>query len=231
MKLKFLMIKKRTIFAVILCIIAIGVFCGAYFPIKTNTTPKSSHVIVIDAGHGGRDGGTTGVASGISESELNLAYAKKLAGLCEQFGMKTVLTRKDMKGLYDENASNKKKSEMERRKKIINESGAEVMVSIHMNSFPLSSCKGAQVFYAKGSDGGFNLAKSVQTNICKSFSSARNYVSVGDYFVINTAQMPAILIECGFLSNPEEEKLLVNDDYCEKFCYSILAGIISYLEM
>lgn len=231
MKIKFLTIKKKAIISVLLCILCVGAFCAAYFPIKANTTPKSIHTIVIDAGHGGRDGGTVGVNSKVSESELNLTYAKKLASLCEQFGLKAVLTRKDMNGLYDENAQNKKKSEMERRKKIINESGADVMISIHMNSFPLPSCKGAQVFYAKGSDSGFNLAKSVQTNISGSFDSARDYVTVGDYFVLNTASMPAILVECGFLSNPEEEKLLVSEDYCEKFCYCILAGIISYFEM
>ncbi len=231
MKLKFLTIKKKTIIAIFLCFLCVGVFCGAFYSVKAAAIPKYKHSIVIDVGHGGRDGGAIGVSTGVTESELNLTYAKKLAELAGDFGIKATLTRNDMKGLYDENASNKKKSEMERRKQIINGSGADLMVSIHMNSFPLPSCEGAAVFYAKGSESGFDLAKSVQLNICKSFSSARDYVSVGDYYVINTAKMPAILIECGFLSSPKEEKLLVSEKYCEKFCYSILAGIISYFEM
>ena len=141
------------------------------------------------------------------------------------------MTRSDMNGLYDEFAQNKKKSEMEKRKNIINNSGADIMISIHMNSFPLPSCTGAQVFYAKGSELGFNLAKSVQTSLSKTFENARDYVTVGDYFVLNYSTMPSILIECGFLSNPTEETVLQKDAYCEKFCYHILAGIISYFEM
>ncbi len=231
MKLKILTFKRKTIVVFLLCIIAIGGLFGAYYSVKASAMPKYSHTIVIDAGHGGRDGGAIGKVTGVTESELNLMYAKQLAKLCQDFGIKAVLTRSDMNGLYDENAQNKKKSEMEKRKKIINSSGADVMVSIHMNSFPLSSSEGAQVFYAKGSDNGFNLAKSVQTNICQVFKSARDFVTVGDYYVINTASMPAILVECGFLSNPNEERLLKSKDYCEKFCYSILAGVISYFQM
>ncbi len=227
----FFILKKKAIIAWLLGVLLIATFCATYFSIKTNAMPKPLHTIVIDAGHGGRDGGAIGSATGVTESELNLMYAKKLAKLCEDFGIKAVLTRSDMNGLYDENAQNKKKSEMEKRKSIINGCGADIMVSIHMNSFPLSSSEGAQIFYAKGSENGFNLAKSVQTSVCQSFKSARDYVSVGDYYVINTAKMPAILVECGFLSNPNEERLLKSNDYCEKFCYSILAGVISYFEI
>lgn len=158
-------------------------------------------------------------------------YARQLASLCEEFGMRVVMTRKDMNGLYDDNAPNKKRSEMEKRRQIINGSGADVMVSIHMNAFPLSSSEGAQIFYAKGSDSGFDLAKSVQTSVCSSFKNARDYVTVGDYYVLNVSEMPAILVECGFLSNPTEEQLLQSEEYCEKFCYSMLAGILSYFEM
>lgn len=194
---------------------------------KATTIPATKYTIVIDAGHGGRDGGCVG-ESGITESELNLKYARQLAKLCQEFGMKVVMTRKDMNGLYDENASNKKRSEMEKRREIINNSNADVMISIHMNAFPLSSCEGAYIFYAKGREDGFNLAKSVQNSVCLTFENARDYVTIGDYYVLNVAQMPAILIECGFLSNPTEEKLLQSDEYCEKFCYSILAGILTY---
>lgn len=222
----FVLKRKSLIFAI--CFLLIFASVVVYFTaLKPVFSPKPSHVIVIDAGHGGRDGGAIGV-SGVTESELNLMYAKQLSALCKEYGMKVVLTRCDMNGLYDENASNKKKSEMEKRRKIINESGAEIMVSLHMNAFPLSSSEGAQVFYAKGSEAGFNLAKSVQTSISSSFKSARDYVTVGDYFVLNSSAIPSILIECGFLSNPKEEALLKSEDYCINFCYSVLAGILSY---
>lgn len=231
MKTTFLTIKKKSIFAVLLCILAVGAFCAAYFPVKASTSPKPLHTIVIDAGHGGKDGGAIGVTTGITESELNLRYSLKLKELCETFGIRAILTRSDMNGLYDESAPNKKKSEMEKRRQIINNSGADLMISIHMNSFPSSSCEGAQVYYAKGSEQGFQLAKSVQKSICISFDNAKNYVSVGDFFVLNYSNIPAIMVECGFLSNPEEERKLQKESYCQQFCYNILAGIISYFEM
>lgn len=198
--------------------------------ITTSSSPKPQYTIVIDAGHGGRDGGTVGKTTGITESELNLQYAYCLKKLCEEFGIGVILTRNDMNGLYDENASNKKKSEMEKRKDIINNSGADLMISLHMNAFPLSSSEGAQVFYAKGSESGFNLAKSVQEAICQSFENARDYVSVGDYFVLNYSSIPAVLVECGFLSNPSEERNLQDEEYRERFCYCLLMGILSFFK-
>ena len=229
MKLKFLTIKKKTIVAV-LCVCLILASVISVVAIETSSIPKPEYSIVIDAGHGGRDGGAIG-SSGVTESELNLKYAKELKSLCEDFGIGVVMTRSDMNGLYDESAPNKKKSEMERRKNIINTSNADLMISIHMNSFPLPSSSGAYVFYANGSDEGYSLAKSVQTSLCQSFDNAREYVSVGDYFVLNYSSIPSVLVECGFLSNPQEEANLKSDDYCQKFCYSLLVGILSYFEM
>lgn len=225
----FLTIKKRTIFTILAILTATILVSGVLFAVKTTSSPKPIHTIVIDAGHGGRDGGACG-KSGVTESELNLKYALSLKDLCEDFGMKVILTRSDMNGLYDDNAPNKKKSEMEKRKQIINGSGADLMVSIHMNSFPLPSSQGAHVFYAKGSQSGFELAKAIQASLCLSFANARKYVSVGDYFVLNYSNIPAVLIECGFLSCPEEEQNLLKDDYRQSMCYNILAGIIAFFQ-
>ena len=229
--MKVLTLRKRTILialCIILCVAGVVIYFTA---IRPTFQPKPQYTIVIDAGHGGRDGGAIGVNTGITESELNLMYAKRLKSLCEDFGIGVTMTRSDMNGLYDESATNKKKSEMEKRRSIINNSGADLMISIHMNSFSLPSSEGAYVFYANGSDNGFKLAKEVQTSLCQSFDNAREYVTVGDYFVLNYSNIPSVLVECGFLSNPQEEKLLQTDDYCNKFCYSLLVGILSYFEM
>ena len=228
MKNLFITLKRKTFLIVLALILAVASVC-VFSSIETSS-PKPKYSIVIDAGHGGRDGGAVGKSTGITESELNLRYAKKLENLCQEFGVGVVMTRKDMNGLYDESAPNKKRSEMEKRKKIINESGADLMISIHMNAFPLESSSGAHVFYAKGSENGQKLAKSVQTSLSQSFESARGYVTVGDYFVLTYSNIPATLVECGFLSNPTEEKLLLSEDYCESFCYSLLAGILAYFE-
>lgn len=228
--MRFLTIKKKTIVIILSVLIALASVISVA-AITTSSMPKPEYTIVIDAGHGGRDGGAIGKNTGVTESELNLMYAKELQSLCEDYGIGVVMTRSDMNGLYDESATNKKKSEMERRKSIINGSGADIMISLHMNAFPLPSSNGAYVFYAKGSEQGLNLAKSVQTSLCQSFDNARQYVSVGDYFVLNYSTMPSVLVECGFLSNPQEEKNLQSNEYCEKFCYSLLAGILAYFEM
>lgn len=229
--MKFLTIKKHTLCVILAGVILICSVVGVCYVVKAASSPKALYTIVIDAGHGGRDGGAIGKETGITESQLNLDYALTLKDMCEEFGFDVILTRSTMDGLYDENASNKKKSEMEKRKSIINNSGADIMVSLHMNSFPLSSAQGAQVFYAKGSGQGMTLAKGIQTAICKNFENARDYVTVGDYFVLNYSNIPSVLIECGFLSNPTEESLLQEKDYRQNFCYSILVGIINYFEM
>lgn len=228
--MRFLVINKKALIILLAVIVALASFITLAFT-TSSSMPRAEFNVVIDAGHGGRDNGTSGKTTGVSESELNLKYALTLKDLCEEFGIGVTMTRSDMNGLYDENASNKKKSEMEKRKNVINNSGADVMISIHMNSFPLSSCSGAQVFYAKGSEEGFNLAKSIQTSVCQAFDNARDYVTVGDYFVLNYSNIPAVLVECGFLSNPQEEKDLQTKEYRDKFCYALLAGILSYFRM
>lgn len=229
--MKFLTIKKAHCAVLLIVLVVTCSIVGVFYAVKMTSSPKAHYTIVIDAGHGGRDGGAVGKTTGISESVLNLQYALCLKEACEQFGFDVVLTRSTMDGLYDESAANKKKSEMEKRKNIINNSNADLVISLHMNSFPLSSSEGAQVFYAKGSEQGFNLAKSIQNSLSKNFESARDYVTVGDYFVLNYSNIPATLVECGFLSNPEEEKLLQTEEYRKNFCYSILAGVINYFEM
>lgn len=229
--MKFITIKKRTLCVILSGIILLCFGVGVCFAVRATSSPRAQHSIVIDAGHGGRDGGTVGKTTGVTESKLNLEYALELKELCQQFGFDVVLTRSTMDGLYDESAPNKKKSEMEKRKNIINNSGADLMISLHMNAFPLPSSSGAQVFYAKGSGLGFELAKSVQTSLSQSFENARDYVSVGDYFVLNYSEIPACLVECGFLSNPEEEKLLQTEQYRKSFCYSLLYGIINFFDM
>lgn len=230
MKTLFLTIKKKSIFAVLLCVLCIGVFCGTYFPIKANASPKPLHTIVIDAGHGGIDGGAEGKITGVKESTLNLAYAKCLQTQCEEMGFKVVLTRKNDAGLYSPTAPNKKKSEMEKRKSIIESSNADIVVSMHMNSFRLSSCQGAQVYYAQGNTLGKALATEVQTSLFETNKNSKKLPSVGDFFVLNCTDKPGILVEFGFLSNPEEEKLLQQEDYMKKLCFAVLGGIVKFLK-
>lgn len=221
---------KSIIIGVMLVFLSVILSVSAIKVIKIEATPKAEYVIVIDAGHGGIDGGAVG-QNGSVESELNLKYSQELKKLCEEIGFEVVMTRSDMDGLYSPTAENKKRSEMENRERIINESGADFMVSIHMNSFSLSSCRGAQVFYDYGDEDGKRFAESVQNSLFSNINFAKKNASVGDYYVLNCAKMPAILIECGYLSNPEEEKQLNSDEYRNLFCQTVLVGILNYLDM
>lgn len=231
MKLKFLTIKRKTIFVLLLCLFILGGCVGSYYAVRATSSPKPLHTIVIDAGHGGIDGGAVGKVSGIDESHLNLEYAMELKSLCENFGIKVVLTRSDMNGLYSISATNKKRSEMEKRRQIIENSGAELVVSLHMNSFPLPSARGAQVYYGAGNEGGKALAENVGSSLHQSIDYAKKTAKVGDYFVLNCTSKAGILVECGFLSNAEEENLLISENYRKNFCYSLLCGILKFYEM
>lgn len=230
-KHKFFVWKKKTILAILCAVLCVSGLVVYFTAIKPTFMPKPTHTIVIDAGHGGKDGGATGKVSGVTESFLNLEYAKTLGAFCKEYGLKPIFTRKDMGGLYNESASNKKKSEMENRKKIIENSNADLVVSIHMNSFPSSSARGCQVFYGEGNDSGLALAESVSTALNTHLEYAKKTPKVGDYFVLNCTQKPAVLVECGFLSNSEEESLLQDETYKNKLCYQILCGILQFFRM
>ncbi len=226
--MKFLTIKKAHCAVLLIAVIIICVIVGVCYAVEATSSPKAVHTIVIDAGHGGKDGGAVGKETDVTESYLNLQYSLVLKNLCEQYGFKVVLTRSDMNGLYSPFASNKKRSEMEKRKQIIENVDPDLVVSIHMNSFPSSQTRGAQVFYADGSESGQVLADKVQLVLNKNVEYAKKTAKVGDYYILNCTENPSILIECGFLSNPEEEALLQDENYMHDFCYNVLCGILLY---
>lgn len=229
--MRILTIKRRTII-IFLCVLVCLVMIGVYFGLKTTSAqPNIKPTIVIDAGHGGRDGGAVGKTTGVTESLLNLQFALKLKELCENYNFNVVLTRKDMNGLYSAFATNKKKSEMQKRQEIIESANPDVVVSLHMNSFPVSSSRGAQVFYAEGNESGKALGESVQNALHEEIDYAKSVAKAGDFYVLNCTEKAGILVECGFLSNAEEEVLLQDEDYQEKFCYALLYGILTYFSM
>lgn len=227
---RFFVLKKRYIILVVCLLLVAGSVVVYFTAIKPTFHPNTQKVIVIDAGHGGKDGGAVGKTTEVTESFLNLQYAIALQKICTEYGFKTILTRQDMGGLYSPFAKNKKRSEMEKRESIIKKNNPDVVVSIHMNSFPSSSTRGAQVFFAEGSQSGQTLADSVQKCLHQNLQHAKSTAKVGDYYILNCTQSPSILVECGFLSNPEEEVLLQNEEYINKLCYQIVCGILMYFE-
>ena len=229
--MKFLTIKRRTLCIILISIVLICAIFGIFYAVQTTSSPKPEYSIVIDAGHGGVDGGCVGKNTGITESELNLIYAKKLQELCSQAGLRVVMTRADMNGLYSLFATNKKKSEMKKREQIINESDADLLISIHMNSLPIKSVKGAQVFFRGDNLAGKEFADSITNSLKNNLEYIRGDSKIGDYYILNCNDKAGILIECGFLSSPEEEILLSQSDYIQKFCNAVMVGIFNFLDM
>ena len=143
-------------------------------------------------------------------------------------GYRVILTRKNDDGLYSEFAKNKKTSDMNARLKIIREANPNLVISLHMNSFPSSSVKGASTYFRSGDIAGKKCADLIQKSLHK-YCNARSVESkVGDYFILNSSYYSAVLIECGFISNPEEEKLLNSKDYKNKMVNAIYNGILLY---
>ncbi len=195
--------------------------------VQTSSAPKNGQVIVIDCGHGGRDGGSVGVG-GTIESDINLRYGKALADKLSASGFRVVMTRKDENGLYDVNAKNKKLSDMQKRMEIIKQANPALVVSIHMNSFPLKTASGANCYFRKGDKQGEQCANLIQHTLNAYCGAPNKDARVGDYYILNCSYYTSVLVECGFLSNPEEEKLLNSPEYQQKVVYSIYAGIMLY---
>ena len=165
----------------------------------------------------------------MTEANLNLDYAKCLKQKMEDFGFRVVMTRSSESGLYNPLASNKKRDDMKKRRQIIENAGADFVISIHMNSYSATS-HGAQVFYGNDDEPSKFLAKNIQKHFVANLQDARHEIKVGDYYMLNAIKAPSVLVECGYLSNPKEEALLITEDYKNEVCYSILLGVLEYLQ-
>lgn len=226
----FKVLKVKKWFVVALAIlVAISVVLGTQANLKKTSRPAPNLVIAIDAGHGGIDSGSVGVSTGKDENSLNLAYAQCLQELLKKFNVDVVMTRNNLNGLYDLFSDNKKLDDMAKRKEIVLNSNANLLLSIHMNSFPLSSCKGAQVFFKAGDTKSEILANCIQSVFVQTLPNARTTTSVGDYYMLNEFDIPCVIVECGYLSNPEEEILLITEDYKNLVCGAIFVGLIKFL--
>ncbi len=219
--------QKKEIFCMICCFCIIG---GCLLHTAGRTTaamfPTAKKIIILDAGHGGWDPGKTGTA-GADEKTLNLAVVEKLQYFLEQGGATVFLTRNT-----DEALGSGKKTDMAERKKIANESQGDLLISIHQNAFPSVSAKGAQVFYHKSSENGKILAECVQESLRQRVDSSntRQAKENKDYYILRTTEVPAVIVECDFLSNREEEALLNDETYQEKLAWAIYCGILDYFE-
>ncbi|MCL1844558.1 MAG: N-acetylmuramoyl-L-alanine amidase [Defluviitaleaceae bacterium] len=185
--------------------------------------PLSRKIIVLDAGHGGWDPGK--VQGQTEEKHINLAIALKVQTFLEQGGATVIVTRID-----DSELSKSKRGDMYARQNIANASHADIFVSIHQNSFSKGGVHGAQVFYFDTSGNSERLARAIQERL-REFADPSNRLkhrANDNYYVLKQTKMPAVLVECGFLTNYNERQRLLCEDYQEKIAWSIYLGIIDY---
>ena len=200
--------------------------------VPTVSLPISGKTIVIDAGHGKPDEGAQS-STGTTEAAINLKIALKLQNLLEQSGTTAILTRSDENAIYDidsKTLKQKKISDIHNRVKIGNESSADIFVSIHLNKIPQQQYDGWQTFYREGSSEGQKLAVSIQNSLNNAIQKENNRLAktIDNIYIIKYVEIPITIVECGFLSNPEEEKKLLEDEYQNKLAWGIYNGIIEY---
>lgn len=188
-------------------------------------------VIVIDAGHGGRDSGKISVDNVTYEKDINLAIAYKLKGYLEAEGITVIMTRESDDGLYVESDSNKKAADLRRRIEVIERAAPVLVVSIHQNSYHESYVRGAQTFYYTTSAEGRELAEIIQEQLCLSLDpdNERKAKANDSYYLLKKTSVPIVIVECGFLSNPEEAALLTSKDYQDRVAFQIHLGVMQYL--
>lgn len=230
-----LVLKKKTLVIIIIIVLFSCLLIGVGISYAQAFVPDKPYVVVLDAGHGGRDNGVTGVQSKTSEKEVNLAITFLVQDYLEKANIKVILTRKDDNALYGDVKRNFKIADMAKRKEIINQAKPNVVVSIHCNKFPTdSNRRGAQVFYEPMSKQSKDLADALQAslNILNEEYSKRQYTALkGDYYILKCSKYASAIVEAGFMSNPEEDILLQDKEYRIRIAYKIASGIIGYLSL
>ncbi len=220
--------------------VALGFFCVALsivfclgvccFALARTAAQAQRLTVVIDAGHGGIDGGVVGIQTGTKESDINLSVSRVLQEILEEAGLNVVQTRKTEAGLYGAATQGYKKRDMKKRSEIINRSSPALVISVHQNFFSLSSRRGGQVFYRGNSEKSKTLAILVQNELNSMPECVKKTQALaGDYYVLNCSDYPSVIVEGGFLSNAQDEALLVSEEYQKKLAQAIANGALLFL--
>ena len=227
---------KKIIFGIISLVIVIV----SVIEVKTASEevikimPITNKTIIVDAGHGGIDPGSMTDDQSVKEKDVNLKITKKVKELLEASCAMVILTRNDDTSLYTEQVGKtirqKYNENLKNRKKIIQESSADMFISIHLNKFQESKYYGAQTFYPAGKEDDKQLATYIQGELKRVVDKTNNrkIKSTNDIYLIKDNEIPSTLIECGFLSNDKEAKLLNDEEYQDQIAWAIYVGIQKY---
>ena len=198
---------------------------------ESSETHKNLGVIVLDAGHGGLDPGKVGI-NDVLEKDINLAIVLKLKPMLEEYGFTVHLTRDSDQILGPANSSRPKRDDMIARVDMVKELNPYFTISIHQNSFPNPSVNGPQVFYYKDSAESATMAQIIQNSLNQYLNpqKKREPQANANYYLLTRTPTPTVIVECGFLSNPDEAALLSSEEYQQKVAEAVCMGVISYYE-
>lgn len=224
--------KKSQLIICALLLVTLG--CAAVYRSITPDLMVLSHamanqIIVIDAGHGGKDPGASSV-NGVEEKDINLSIALKLDEYLRQAGAIVINLRRDdsdlagadFKGTFRE----RKRKDLEQRTILANKNKADMFISIHVNADPSPQWFGAQTFYKYNDMASKIVGESIQSELKRILKNTKREAKEGNYYIMDKTNMPTVIVEVGFLSNPQEEKLLLQDEYQAKIAYAIYSGIV-----
>ena len=200
---------------------------------STSETLPNKQCIIIDAGHGGFDGGAV-ASDGTVEKDINLNISRKLSEMLKLSGYNVIMTRQTDTATDDVDSdiiSERKKSDLKERLKIINDNPDAVFVSIHLNKFTTSTASGAQVFYSPNNKKSYDLGNAIQSTIISHVQKENTRTikkGTKSTYLLYNAKIPSVIVECGFLSNAKELELLKNENYQCKITFAVFCGIQEY---
>ena len=231
--------KVKTLYLLILAAVLIS-FCILMFSAFSNIAAHTSSAavedsltVIVDAGHGGEDGGAQ--VGDVTEKDINLAVANKLSDILRLCGCRVVEIRDEDISVYDDEAETlreKKVSDLKHRVQIVNESENNLLVSIHQNKFNNSTYSGTQVFYSTNNDNSRVLAEAIRQSVISFLQNDNTRElkpSGSDIYLLDQAKVPAVIVECGFLSNDAERAKLLDDGYQSEMAYAIAMGVLAYM--
>ena len=220
--------KRSAAAALAAALAAIFLFSFGLAGIASASVPAEAFTVVLDAGHGGLDPGVLGCTSKVKESEINLKIVRELEKLFSGAGFRVVLTRKNAGGLYGLPTNGYKRRDMQKRREIIEETRPNAVISVHQNNFLSDrSRRGGQVFFKLDDAPGKALADGIQAQL-NGLSGQELSALRGDYFMLNCTEYPSVIVECGFLSNTEDEKLLLTEEYRREVALAIFKGVLAF---
>jgi len=227
--------KLRVTTLVVLAFVALGLWS---YPRQMATAPAASDglsglIVAVDPGHGGYDGGARARDSGVWEKELTLQIAQAVENALLERGAQVVLTREEDICLAEEGSGKtRKRADLQKRLDLASDAGADVFVSIHLNEYRDRAESGPQVFYQRGADAGRLLAGVMQEALIQGLAPEKQRkANAGDYYVLRNTTLPAVLVECGFLSNAQEEKKLLDAAYQRRIAQAVADGLEEWVKL